>query len=252
MLRSRGRHHPLRFASVVAVLTLGAFATPTSAAPMVSSPDGTVDAVVSATDQTRPAPKKPPPSPSPTPSPTPDPTPTPEPTPTPTPSPAPTPTPTPPPAPTSAPPPNPTPGAQPTTPDPAVTASTGLFGPTSPGASVIGGDPRSDPGIGPRSGARAGRRRFLDRVSGFDPHPTRLDRKCAGDSRECFPLPRVRLRIRLRCDRSQGAGHRSDLDRPRGRRSVRDPRPAFWARSCLGARLGTRCATCGCRTVLYS
>ena len=149
MLRSRGRHHPLRFASVVAVLTLGAFATPTSAAPMVSSSDGTVDAVVSAADQSRPEPKKPPPSPSPTPSPTPDPTPTPEPTPTPTPSPAPTPTPTPPPAPTSAPPPNPTPGAQPTTPDPGVTTPAGLFGPTSPRASIIGGDSRSDKGNGP-------------------------------------------------------------------------------------------------------
>jgi outer membrane biosynthesis protein TonB len=153
MLRSRGRQHPLRFASVVAVLTLGGFATPTSAAPMVSSPHGTVGAVVSATDQTRPAPKKPPPSPSPTPSPTPDPTPTPEPTPTP--SPAPTPTPTPPPAPTSAPPPNPTPGAQPTTPAPGVTTPAGLFGPTSPGASVIGGDPRSDAGIGPMDPERA-------------------------------------------------------------------------------------------------
>jgi outer membrane biosynthesis protein TonB len=146
MLRSRGRHHPLGFASVVAVLTLGAFASPTYAEAMVSSHDGTVDAVVSAADQTRPAPKKPPPSPSPTPSPTPDPTPTPEPTPTP--SPAPTPTPTPAPAPTSAPP-NPTPEVQPKTPDPAVTASTGLFGPTSPGESVTGGDTRSDPGDGP-------------------------------------------------------------------------------------------------------
>ena len=59
MLSSRGRHHPLGFASVVAVLTLGAFATPTSAEAMVSSHDGIVDAVVSAADQTRPAPKKP-------------------------------------------------------------------------------------------------------------------------------------------------------------------------------------------------
>lgn len=147
MLSSRGRHHPLGFASVVAVLTLGAFATPTSAGAMVSSHDGTVDAVVSAADQTRPAPKKPPPSPSPTPSPSPDPTPTPEPTPTP--SPAPTPTQTPAPTPTSGPSPNPTPGAQPTTPHPAVTASTGLFSPTSPGESVTGGDTRSDPGDGP-------------------------------------------------------------------------------------------------------
>ncbi len=147
MLRSRGRHHPLRFASVVAVLTLGSFASPASAAPMVSSSDGTLVAVVSAADQSRPEPKKPPPSPSPTPSPTPDPTPTPEPTPTP--SPAPTPTQTPAPSPTSAPSPNPTPGAQPATPDPAVTAPTGLFGPTSPGASVTGGDTRSDLGIGP-------------------------------------------------------------------------------------------------------
>jgi hypothetical protein len=158
MLRSRGRHHPLRFVSVVAVLTLGSFASPTSAEPMVSSPDGTVDALASATDQTRSEMKKPP-SPSPTPSPTPDPTPTPTPTPTPeptpTPSPAPTPTPTAAPAPTSAPSPNPTPGAQPTSPDPAVTASTGFFGPTSPGASAIEGDSRSDPGIGPMDPERA-------------------------------------------------------------------------------------------------
>jgi outer membrane biosynthesis protein TonB len=148
MLRSRGRHQPVRFASVVAVLTLGSFASPTSAEPMVSSPDATVDAVVSATDQASSAMRKKP-SPSPTPSPSPDPTPTPEPTPTPTPSPAPTPTQTPAPAPTSGPSPNPTPGAQPTTPQPAVTAPTGLFDPTSPGASVIGGDPQSATGIGP-------------------------------------------------------------------------------------------------------
>jgi hypothetical protein len=146
MLRSRGRHHPFRFLSVAALLTLGSLASPTFAEPMVTSLGGAVDAVVSTTDQTRPARKKPPtPSPTPTPTPTPDPTPSPEPTPTP--SPAPTPTPTP--APTPAPSPNPTPGAQPTAPDPAVSASTGLFGPTSPGESVIGGDPRSDPGIGP-------------------------------------------------------------------------------------------------------
>jgi outer membrane biosynthesis protein TonB len=157
MLRSRGRHHPLRFASVVAVLTLGSFASPASAEPMGSSPDGTVDAVVSVADQTSSGviekPPKPSPTPSPTPEPTPTPTPTPEPTPTPTPSPAPTPTPTPTPAP--APSPNPTPGAPATTPDPAVTASTGLFGPTSPGASATGGDSRSVPGIGPMDPERA-------------------------------------------------------------------------------------------------
>jgi hypothetical protein len=157
MLGSRGRHHPLRLVSVLAALTLGSFASPAYAEAMVSSPDGTVDAVVSATGQSRPPTKKPPPSPSPTPSPTPDPTPTPEPTPTPSPVPTPTPSPTPAPSPnpTLAPSPNQTPGAQPTTPDPAVTASTGLFGPTSPRASVIGGDPRSDPGIGPLDPERA-------------------------------------------------------------------------------------------------
>ena len=161
MLRPRGRHHPLRFASVVAVLTLRSFASPTTGAAMVSSPDGTADAVVSAMDQPRSEGKKP----SPTPSPTPDPTPTPEPTPTPTPSPAPTPTPTP--APTSTPTPNPSPGAQPTTPDPVVTPSTGLFDPTSPGASVIGGDSRSEPGIGPMDpeNARGGEGSWIQSVA---------------------------------------------------------------------------------------
>ena len=231
MLRSRGRHHPLRFASVVAVLTLGAFATPTSAAPMGSSSDGTLVAVVSAADQSRPEPKKRPPSPSPTPSPTPDPTPTPEPTPTPTPR-----SDTDTDARTLA-----DVGAlpQPHTRSPARDprssgdGTDGLFGPTSPGASVTGGDTRSDLGIGPDRERAEGGRRFLDPVRGIDPHPTRLDRRCARRR------PRVLLLVPgptadpPRWDRPLGPGHRSDLDRPRGRRSVRDPHAAFWARAFL-------------------
>jgi outer membrane biosynthesis protein TonB len=124
MRRWRGRGHSLRLVlALAAVLTLGSTAPAASAEEVRPSLDGTVDALVQASDQTEPSP-----TPDPTPSPTPDPTPSPTPDPTPSPTPEPPPSPTP--EPTPDPIPDPAPEAPaPTTEDPAVTTSTGLFGP---------------------------------------------------------------------------------------------------------------------------
>jgi hypothetical protein len=150
MRRWKGRSHPLRLiCALAAVLTLGSLA-PAAFAEMLPSLDGTVDAVVEASDQTD-LPQDPPdptPTPSPDPTPTPSPGPTPSPDPSPSPSPSPQPTPSPRPDPTPSPRPDPTPS--PTT-SPAVTAQRGLYGPgtTSGGGSHIGEGAQRDPGVEP-------------------------------------------------------------------------------------------------------